>query len=79
MKDKMRNAKIGMMVLAAVLLGLSGCGTMDRAYTKQVTWTNAPVVKVTTNAVVTTNLVAEVVERVVADAASIHGRLAARP
>ena len=63
MKDKKRTAKIGMMVLAAVLLGLSGCGTMDRAYTKQVTWTNAPVVKVTTNAIVTTNLVAEVVER----------------
>ena len=48
-------------VLAVVLL--SGCGTLDRAYSKQVTWTNAPVVQVVTNTVVATNLVAQVVER----------------
>jgi hypothetical protein len=41
----------------------AGCGTLDRAYTKQVTWTNAPVVHVFTNTVVATNTVARVTER----------------
>jgi hypothetical protein len=43
--------------------GLSGCSTLDRAYKKEVTWTNAPVVQVVTNIVVVTNTVPQVVER----------------
>ena len=49
-------------VLAA-LLGLAGCGTLDRAYKQEVTWTNTPVVHVVTNTVVVTNLVPVVTER----------------
>jgi hypothetical protein len=48
---------------AAALVTLTGCATLDRAYTKQVTWTNAPVVHVLTNRVVATNLVPQVIER----------------
>jgi hypothetical protein len=67
----MRNTKCGgvggaAVVLGAVLMaivGLSGCSTLDRAYKREVTWTNAPVVHVVTNTVVVTNLVPEVVER----------------
>ena len=67
----MKNAKRGMwcgaavMVVAALLAvnGLSGCSTLDRAYKKEVTWTNQPVVEVVTNTVVVTNLVPQVVER----------------
>jgi|WetSurMetagenome_2_1015567.scaffolds.fasta_scaffold130785_1 hypothetical protein len=45
-------------------LGLTtGCAMLDRACTKQVTWTNAPVVHVFTNTVVATNTVARVTER----------------
>jgi hypothetical protein len=53
------------MVVAALLAvsGLSGCSTLDRAYKKEVTWTNQPVVQVVTNTVVVTNLVPQVVER----------------
>ena len=55
----------GGIVLAALaaLLGLAGCGTLDRAYQQEVTWTNAPVVRVVTNTVVVTNLVPVVTER----------------
>jgi hypothetical protein len=42
---------------------LSGCSTLDRAYKEEVTWTNAPVVRVLTNTVVVTNLVPVVMER----------------
>ena len=67
----MKNAKRGVwcgaavMVVAALLAvnGLSGCSTLDRAYKKEVTWTNQPVVEVVTNTVVVTNLVPQVVER----------------
>jgi hypothetical protein len=47
----------------AFVVTLAGCGTLDRAYNKQVTWTNAPVVHVFTNTVVATNTVAQVTER----------------
>ena len=47
---------------ASILLW-AGCATLDRAYTKQVTWTNAPVVHVFTNTVVATNTVPQVTER----------------
>jgi hypothetical protein len=52
-------------VVAALLAvsGVSGCSTLDRAYKKEVTWTNQPVVEVVTNMVVVTNLVPQVVER----------------
>ena len=67
----MKNRKRGMwcgaaaMGVAAMLAvnGLSGCSTLDRAYKKEVTWTNQPVVEVVTNTVVVTNLVPQVVER----------------
>ena len=67
----MKNAKRGVWCGAAVILvaalvavnGLSGCSTLDRAYKKEVTWTNAPVVQVFTNTVVVTNTVPVVTER----------------
>src|SRR5512135_253500 len=49
-------------VVAAVCL-LSGCGTLDRAYKQEVTWSDAPVVRVFTNTVVVTNTVPVVTER----------------
>ena len=48
-----------------VLALTSGCGTLDRAYNKQVTWTNAPVVQVVTNTITATNFVPQIVERTV--------------
>ena len=66
----MKTAKVGMWCGAAVVVaamlavgGLSGCSTLDRAYKKEVTWTNQPVVEVVTNTVVVTNLLPQVVER----------------
>ena len=67
----MKNAKRGVWCGAAVILvaalvavnGLSGCATLDRAYKKEVTWTNAPMVQVFTNTVIVTNTVPQVVER----------------
>jgi hypothetical protein len=47
----------------ASLVLCAGCTTLDRAYDKQVTWTNAPVVHVFTNTVIATNLVPQVTER----------------
>jgi hypothetical protein len=49
--------------LAVCISGLSGCSTLDRAYQQEVTWTNAPVVRVFTNTVVVTNTVPVVTER----------------
>ena len=67
MKNTQRGVWCGaaVMVVAALLAvnGLSGCSTLDRAYKKEVTWTNQPVVEVVTNTVVVTNLVPQVVER----------------
>jgi hypothetical protein len=67
MKNTTRGVWCGaaVMVVAALLAvnGLSGCSTLDRAYKKEVTWTNQPVVEVVTNTVVVTNLVPQVVER----------------
>ena len=67
MKKTKRGVWFGaaVMVVAAMLAvnGLSGCSTLDRAYKKEVTWTNQPVVEVVTNTVVVTNLVPQVVER----------------
>jgi hypothetical protein len=51
------------LVAAGLLAGGAGCGTLDKAYRKEVTWTNAPMVQVFTNTVVVTNTVAQVVER----------------
>src|SRR5512139_1406899 len=47
----------------ANLMLCAGCATLDRAYNKQVTWTNAPVVHVFTNTVVVSNTVPQVTER----------------
>ena len=67
MKTTRRGVWCGSAVMVAAALlavnGLSGCSTLDRAYKKEVTWTNQPVVEVVTNTVVVTNLVPEVVER----------------
>jgi hypothetical protein len=49
--------------LGVCVVGLSGCGTLDRAYKQEVTWTNAPVVQVLTNMVVVTNTVPVVTEQ----------------
>ncbi len=48
---------------AAAIAGLSGCGTLDKAYNQEVTWTNAPTIHVFTNTVVVTNTVPVVTER----------------
>ena len=52
-----------MVGMAAALVAMAGCATLDKAYEAEVTWTNAPVVKVITNTVVLTNVVPQVVER----------------
>ena len=49
------------MVAAASLI--VGCAALDKGYDTEVTWTDTPVVKVTTNTVVVTNVVPQVVER----------------
>ena len=61
----MRNTKAVWMGLAlvAALGWVAGCGTLDKAYEQQVTWTNTPVVKASTTTVVMTNIVPQVVER----------------
>ena len=50
---------LGALAGASILLMVAGagCGTLDRAYKKQVTWTNAPVVQVVTNTIIATNVV----------------------
>ncbi len=67
MKSTKRGVWCGaaVMVVAALVAvnGLSGCSTLDRAYKQEVTWTNAPVVRVFTNTVVLTNTVPVVLER----------------
>jgi hypothetical protein len=67
MKGTMLNKKVGLITVAcvavAVLCGLAGCATMDKAYDKEVVWTDAPTVHVFTNTVVVTNTVPVVTER----------------
>jgi hypothetical protein len=48
---------------AVAVAGLSGCGTLDRAYNQEVAWTNAPTIHVFTNTVVITNAIPVVTER----------------
>ena len=49
--------------LALLLACASGCSTLDRAYQQEVTWSNAPVVRVFTNTVVVTNVMPVLTER----------------
>jgi hypothetical protein len=49
--------------LVAIVGGLSGCATMDKAYDKEVVWADTPTVHVFTNTVVVTNTVPVVTER----------------
>ncbi len=56
-------AAVAVAAWVAVCAALSGCATMDRAYRQEVTWTNAPMVHVFTNAMVVTNVVPQIVER----------------
>src|SRR5512140_2021579 len=85
MKRAMLKGAVLGMVLGCVLLGVSGCAGLDRAYNGQVTVTNAPVMLVLTNTVVQTNTVTEVVERTnvvyVTNAASgaVSGYMAREP
>ena len=64
-KQKAEMICVAVMGIAALMAvgGLSGCSTLDRAYNEEVTWTNAPVVRVFTNTVVVTNTVPVVTER----------------
>jgi hypothetical protein len=55
--------RMSVAVAVAGLILATGCGTLDRAYKNQVTWTNAPVVQVVTNTIVATNVVTQVIER----------------
>jgi hypothetical protein len=50
---------VGLVLVILVTAGLSGCGTLDRAYKQEVTWTNAPVVHVVTNTVVETRTIVD--------------------
>ena len=67
MKGTMLNRKTGLIAVAcaavAVLCGLAGCATMDKAYDREVVWADAPTVHVFTNTVVVTNTVPVVTER----------------
>src|SRR5690349_13128997 len=67
MKGTMLHKKVGLIAVAgaavAVLCGLAGCATMDKAYDKEVVWAEAPTVHVFTNTVVVTNTVPVVTER----------------
>jgi hypothetical protein len=54
---------VGGVCSVVAVAALSGCGTLDRAYNEQVTWTNAPTIHVFTNTVVITNTVPVVTER----------------
>ncbi len=58
----MKRTMIGWAMVAAASL-IVGCAALDRGYDTEVTWTDTPVVKVTTNTVVATNVVPQVVER----------------
>ena len=69
MKEMTRSEKcVWTLIIGAALAFLvacgGGCSTLDRAYRQEVTWTNAPVVRVVTNTVVVTNMARQVVERV---------------
>ena len=50
-------------LVAVVVVLVAGCGTLDRAYRREVVWAPAPVVSLRTNVVLSTNLVARVEER----------------
>ena len=43
MKKGMRGWWVTMVMVAGWMSMTAGCGTLDRAYNKQVTWTNTPV------------------------------------
>jgi len=58
----MKRTMIGLVMVAGASL-IFGCAALDKGYDTQVTWTDTPVVKVTTNTVVATNVVPQVVER----------------
>jgi hypothetical protein len=64
MKGTMLKKKVGLIACTAVavLCGLVGCATMDKAYDKEVVWADAPTVHVFTNTVVVTNTVPVVTE-----------------
>src|ERR1051326_1117347 len=63
----MRKMKCGLAAATvcgiAAIAGLSGCGTLDKAYNQEVTWADTPTVRVLTNTVVVTNTVPVVTER----------------
>jgi hypothetical protein len=67
MKGTMRKIKAGAMAVMGLVfvavVALSGCATMDKAYDREVVWTNTPTVHVFTNTVVVTNTVPVVTER----------------
>jgi len=67
MKGTMLIKKVGVIAVGcaavAVLLGVVGCATMDKAYNREVVWTDTPTVHVFTNTVVVTNTVPVVTER----------------
>src|SRR5690349_20265076 len=68
MRTEIRSRKsVGGTMMVVALVGAlclcPSCGTLDRGYNKQVSWTNAPVVQVFTNTVVVTNFVPQVIER----------------
>ena len=65
MRDREKLAWCVIITAAAAFLVAcaSGCSSVDRAYKREVTWTKAPVVQVSTNEVVVTNAVPVVTER----------------
>ena len=57
------NGKIGWAAVIAAVVLVTGCSTLDRAYDREVTLTEQPVVHVFTNTIVVTNFVPTIIER----------------
>ncbi len=57
------NGKIGWAAMIAAVVLVTGCSTLDRAYDREVTMTEQPVVHVFTNTIVVTNFVPTIIER----------------
>ncbi len=59
----MRSVLVAVALCGAAVVGLSGCGTLDKAYNQEVTWADTPTIHVFTNTVVVTNTVPVITER----------------
>jgi hypothetical protein len=51
--------------MAAAVMVVAGCSTLDRAYDQEVTWESQPVVHVFTNSIVVTNFIPQFAEETI--------------